>query len=350
MASTKFIGAREQAMFSLECVGGARIGEIAGAQVGHGVFAVHMSILQWRGEFVGADGETRTWPLPVGVSAGERFVEHENETSKTGVPRVMCVPGSTEGPACVQLADALEDYWREAGIEIDETFEGGWSVRKPDFYVAQIQLLGLHRNAKKLAAIRAWLGSSEVPQVRGKAAALRRDLARLTSSKDPSDAKMFLNVACGREASADLAAVLTELEALGVRAVIAPGPLFMKSAGSVQVGDVKTSVVLPMPILVKSTYDFIGKVTKKAFDTLTSTSGDPDLILGKGRKAPRFAHHSWRRLADTTADECLAAGLCTDEDIELHFGWRLKEYKKKMRLHYADRGKRTARAKIVKGM
>ena len=46
----------------------------------------------------------------------------------------------------------------------------------------------------------------------------------------------------------------------------------------------------------------------------------------------------------------MAAGLCTDEDIELHFGWRLKEYKKKMRLHYADRGKRTARAKIVKGM
>ena len=92
MASTRFIGAREQAMFSLECVGGARIGEIAGAQVGHGVFAVHTSVLQWRGEFVGEDGETRTWPLPVGVSAGERFVEHDNETSKTGVPRVMCVP------------------------------------------------------------------------------------------------------------------------------------------------------------------------------------------------------------------------------------------------------------------
>lgn len=77
---------------------------------------------------------------------------------------------------------------------------------------------------------------------------------------------------------------------------------------------------------------------------------ETDWHVGKGRKAPRFAHHSWRRLADTTADECLAAGLCTSEDIELHFGWRLKEYKKLMRLHYADRGKRTARAKIVKGM
>ena len=150
VASTKFIGAREQAMFSLECVGGARIGEIAGAQVGHGVFAVHMSVLQWRGEFVGEDGETRTWPLPAGVGAGERFVEHDNETSKTGVSRVMCLPGSTEGPAGVQLADALESYWRESGIEVDETLEGGWLVRRPDFHVAQIQLLGLHRNAKRL--------------------------------------------------------------------------------------------------------------------------------------------------------------------------------------------------------
>ena len=74
------------------------------------------------------------------------------------------------------------------------------------------------------------------------------------------------------------------------------------------------------------------------------------VVLGKGRKRPRFAHHSWRRLADTTAEECLAAGKCTAEDIELHFGWRLKEYKKLMRLHYSDRGKRTARSKLVKEM
>ena len=103
-------------------------------------------------------------------------------------------------------------------------------------------------------------------------------------------------------------------------------------------------------LLVKSTYDFMGKVTKTAYEKLMAEGGDPDLVLGKGRSAPRFAHHSWRRLADSVAEECLAAGLCTAEDIELHFGWRLKDYKKLMRLHYADRGKRTARAKVVKGM
>ena len=126
----------------------------------------------------------------------------------------------------------------------------------------------------------------------------------------------------------------------------------MKTAGSNVVGGEKQSMVLPMPILVKSTYDFIGKVTKQAFEKIEAAGGDPDLVLGKGRyrKLPRFAHHSWRRLADTTAEECLAAGLCSVEDIELHFGWRLRELKKQMRLHYSDRGKRTARAKVVKGM
>ena len=61
-------------------------------------------------------------------------------------------------------------------------------------------------------------------------------------------------------------------------------------------------------------------------------------------------HSTTPRLADTTADECLAAGLCTSEDIELHFGWRLKIHKKSMLLHYAGRGKRSARAKVVKGI
>jgi len=349
-ASTRFIGLRETAMFSLECVGGARIGEIAGAQVGHGVFANHLTICSWVGAHVGPNGEQHSWPLPVGVSEGERFVEHDNETSKTGVSRVMCLPGVTEGPARVELADAIEAYWAAAGIEVDVRMEGGWSVRKPDFHVAQVQLLGIHRNAKKLLVLRKWFSVSRVAQVRSKAAALGRELTRLTTSKDPSDSKLFLNVAFGREASADLAAVTAELAALGFRAVAAPGPLFMKTAGSNVVGGEKQSVVLPMPILVKSTYDFIGKVTKQAFEKIEAAGGDPDLVLGKGRKLPRFAHHSWRRLADTTAEECLAAGLCTVEDIELHFGWRLRELKKQMRLHYSDRGKRTARAKVVKGM
>ena len=39
ITSTLFIAAREVFMLSAECVTGARIGELAGAQVGHGAFA-----------------------------------------------------------------------------------------------------------------------------------------------------------------------------------------------------------------------------------------------------------------------------------------------------------------------
>ena len=35
---------------------------------------------------------------------------------------------------------------------------------------------------------------------------------------------------------------------------------------------------------------------------------------------------------------------------ELHFGWKLKQYAKTMRLHYANRGKRTARARLMEQM
>ena len=349
-AATKFIATRESSMFGLECVGGARIGEIAGAQVGHGVFANHLAVLKWTSSYVDDAGTRHEWLRPQGVAEGERFVEHDNETSKTGVSRVMCLPGQTTGPAAVPLADLIERYWEAAGIAVDTVQEGGWSVRRPDFWVVQLHLLGIAKNAKKLQIIRRWFADSQVPQVRDMKAELGRELTRLTSSKDPSDAKMFLNVVSGRKECAAIAIAMAELEALGVRAVVAPGPLIMKTVGSQTVNGKKVSKVLPMPLLVKSTYDFIGKVTKRAFDKLESAGGDPDLVLGKGRKRPRFAHHSWRRLADTTAEECLAAGKCTAEDIDLHFGWRLKEYKKLMRLHYSDRGKRTARAKVVKEM
>ena len=57
--STLFIAAREEYLFMLsaECVTGARIGELAGAQVGHGVFANHYSIVEWKGKHTSASGE-----------------------------------------------------------------------------------------------------------------------------------------------------------------------------------------------------------------------------------------------------------------------------------------------------
>ena len=185
---------------------------------------------------------------------------------------------------------------------MEEAMEGGWLVRRPNFWVVQVRLLGLTRNARVLGTLRRWFKNSRCSQVRGKAAALSRELARLVGSKDLSDAKMFLNVAGGPKESEELSEALMELQELGVRATLAPGPLFMKTVGSATQDGVRKSVVLPMPLLVKSTYDFLGRVTRTAYEALVAEGGDPDLVLGKGRSAPRFAHHSggawqirWRR-------------------------------------------------------
>ena len=89
------------------------------------------------------------------------------------------------------------------------------------------------------------------------------------------------------------------------------------------------------------------KATSQAYKKLADGGDDPEMVLGKGRKKPKIGHHSWRRLASTVAAETLARGDCTETDINLHFRWKLKKYAKKMQLHDADRGKRTARAKIM---
>ena len=109
IASTNFIAARELFMLAAECVTGARIGELAGAQVGHGAFANHYAFLRWSGEHTNAAGKKTRWEPPPGVSEGDSFCEHENETSKTGVPRIMCVVSKTKGEAAIDLGKALRD-------------------------------------------------------------------------------------------------------------------------------------------------------------------------------------------------------------------------------------------------
>jgi len=350
-AATVFLERRERFMFSSECVTGARIGELAGAQVGHGVFANHYAIIEWKGFHVTPGGERLEWAPPPGVTIGDTFCEHDNETSKTDVPRVMCVVGETTGPAAIHLATALEEYWEVCGFDVVEVMEGGWTVRRPNFMVVQIALQPLRRQAEKLASLTGWFMRSSVRQVRAKCSALQSEMHRLLSSKDPSENKMFLNVAGGPAGSEDLMTAIRELAEKGITATEMEGPLLMKTQGKLdsEMGR-GGSLVLPMPILVGSTYSFMQKVTLEAYEALAESGGDPDMVMGKGRDAPKFGHHSWRRLADTVANETLARGECSEADVDLHFGWKLKKYAKVMRLHYANRGKRAARAKLMQRM
>ena len=161
------------------CVTGARIGELAGAQVGQGVFANHYSIVEWKGKHTSASGEVMRWDAPSGVAEGDRFCEHDNETSKTDVPRVMCVVAKTRGLAAIDLGGALESYWKACNFGIITSQEGGWVVRRPDFSVVQISLQALRKDERRLAALRRWLGTTRVMQVGQMAAALAHELKRL---------------------------------------------------------------------------------------------------------------------------------------------------------------------------
>ena len=141
-----------------------------------------------------------------------------------------------------------------------------------------------------------------------------------------------------------------ELAEAGLQSTIVLGPLLLKTNGKETAEQGGQSIVLPMPILVTSTYTVMQKATSQAYKKLADGGDDPEMVLGKGRKKSKIGHHSWRRLADTVATETLARGGCTETDIDLHFGWKLKRYARKMQLHYADRGKRTARAKMMEMM
>ena len=72
------------------------------------------------------------------------------------------------------------------------------------------------------------------------------------------------------------------------------------------------------------------KATSQADKKLADGGDNPETVLGKGKKKPKIGHHSWRRLASTVAAETLARGECTETDINLHFGWMLKKYAKKI--------------------
>ena len=243
------------------------------------------------------------------------------------------------------------------GFDIKETREGGWVVRRPDFKVVQIPLQPLRVDRLRLQRLEHWLRTSKVVSY-SHGQALSGEITRLMSASDPSENKMFLNVVGGASQSWEIGTAMEELSAAGVRAQVSLGPLLLKTRGKASdtgedglkgVGR-GGSLVLPMPILVKSTYDVMQRATKQAYDELMEKGDDPEIVLGKGRDDPKFGHHSWRRLADSVATETLARGECTETDIDLHFGWKLKKYAKKMQLHYANRGKRTARAKLMQMM
>jgi len=346
MAYTPFIGARDALLGCCEVVGGERVSELCGAQTGHGVLANDMAIVTWEG------GEGLK--PPPRVAAGDVFVEHLNDTSKTELGRVICVRGESRGPARVRIEAALRRYWRVAKLPMAaEVRAGGWLVERPNFWVIQVGLHALRFDEALRDSLSEWLVATKVRPVHEVGARLATELKRLLGAQNPVESMMFLNVLGGPltgDASMTLAS--RELTERGIAFTLQKGPLLMKTSGVRPGRDTKgrrLSVVLPMPILAKSTYDLMNRVLNRVYDEMVA-SGHVDLQLGGDRTEPSWGHYTWRRLAAEAAQATLARGECKEEDVDLHMGWRLAKWAKQMRLHYSDRGVRTARAHLTEGI
>ena len=145
-----------------------------------------------------------------------------------------------------------------------------------------------------------------------------------------------------------MARAVAELTDMGVRCVVTPGPLMMKTVGKEKkVTGLSDSRLIPMPLLAGSTYQFLHRATDAAYDKLRARDPDYRINPGAGREEPHFAHNTWRRMASTAAQATLARRECSKEDVDLQFGWKLKELSRTMRLHYASRGARASRSRIT---
>ena len=229
-----------------------------------------------------------------------------------------------------------------------ESSVDGWQVEGPDFWVVQIPLLGVIPDSGKMNKIRRWFNESRNGQVKAHAQALSIELSRLARIKDPAQKKMFLNVAGGPHDGPGIARAMKELEELGVSRVLTPGPLMMKTVGKEKkVTGLSDSRLIPMPLLSGSTYQFLHRATDAAYASMIASNPEYRINPGSGREEPHFAHNTWRRMAAVAAQASLARKECTTEDIDLQFGWKLKELSRTMRLHYSNRGARASRARIT---
>ena len=203
-----------------------------------------------------------------------------------------------------------------------------------------------------MALVRGWLETTRIATVSTVRNQLNAELRRLCEGKNPKEAQMFLNVVGGALAGPELAAATAELGALGVPFAVTKGPLLMKTCGvqrGTRVDGKPVSLLLPMPILVGSTYAFLNRCLDRAYDEMSAV-GPVDVQLGGDRDAPDWGHYTWRRLAASSAQACYARGECKEEDVDLYMGWRLAKWAKQMRLHYSDRGLRTSRAHLTESI
>jgi hypothetical protein len=307
------VAARTKVNVVTEGLAGLRIGEVAGGGDAHGLLANETAIL--------IDPEKEA------SDPKSKVVEGHLEHSKTGFSRYFDVVGKSEKSG-IEAARIYEEYWAMAGFKITETNQAGIKVRRPDFLVARVSLLGMNEN--DVERLIGWAKTSKYASV-AKHADSTRTYARQRYAAHgvASQAKKYVNVAGGDSRDKDLAKIVKELTAMGFTAHVIAGPLLLATKGG------KDSGFTLMPLAVSSVSGVIKELLDKAYELSVADPDktDPDLDIRDG-KTPKFSTHSLRRLANTIARRYRKETDSSEEEIDLFFGWNERVLLKAMQIHY----------------
>ena len=314
------LASREKVQFVCEGVGGCRIGEVAGGGDSHGLLANETAILK--------DGD-------------KVVVEAKLEHSKTGFSRYLDMAGETASG--IKVAEIFEAYWKHAGFHVIEYEQAGVKVRRPDYWVARVSLLGI-TSVSQYEKLSARLARSKIKGVKAEWGMIEDKVRRRMHAKGGgSSEKKYFNILGGQKGDEKRAELITELKTEGYTVTEVPGPLLLStSMGGKAVGTA-------MPLAVSTTFTPTKALLEKAFEICNRPDNpDPELDVERGRK-PRWTTHSLRRMANTVARATRKDTGTSEAEIDIYFGWHEKILLKEMQVHYEalDIHQRMEKAKVT---
>jgi len=248
--------------------------------------------------------------------------------------------GNTQGKLALRGADNLRRLWRASGFKIVEEDRDGLHYWRPDFWVMRVSLVDMgeakHKRLIKL------LENTEDRFIKDNRSWILKYAKQRYVSKTFSEEWRYVNIAGGEKNGQWYKEAKDWLARYGYEAFgrQTEGPLLRASVE----GSPKRLTM--MPLAVGSSYTHVPTALTKAWK-LNVERGVVDTELDLLGDKPKFGNHGNRRKADKIAMDTRDITLCTEEDIDDHFGWDQAERKKKSQLHYKGRSDRMKRARVT---
>ena len=319
-ASAKYISKRMRVLAVCEGVGGLRVGDACGADDCHGLVAENVYLLTQ-------------------ISTGERTVELELDSGKTGFKRHVNMIGTTL-TSKVPVYEIFAEFCEASGFVMETWQEGDFSVSRPCAKVARLNLLAMLD--EHVLLFRGMLSDPRYEKLQAARATKEEDVIFYMNQRralKDNENKRYVNFAeASNEAQLKEVIRLCEAWGLGEYVMITPSPLLRATRG------VRVSL---MPLSEGSTYQKFTTLLPEAEKLAREREGgDPDFDL-ESRGEASYGNHSMREMADHVARQTMSETGASETDIDRMFGWCEAWYRKKMQLHYAGRDDRVKRAKIT---